>query len=168
MPSNSSLPHRTLYILYNANSTLLGKLHYGYRKLRPSNTHSNPACAACDITHGGLTLSESPKWLESKEEIERAGNLKVMQLHRDEVGGLRGGDGDGGLGAWIKERSIRWPAVVLGRRKDAAGESEGMESGSEIFELVVEKEELISCGGKPEELVKMLRGKGVLGGIASL
>lgn len=168
MTTSTPTTQRTLYILYNANSTLLGKLHYGYRKLRPgkSNSPQNPACAACDITHGGLSLSESPKWTESKKEIERAGNLKVSQLHRDEVAQRKGSKG---LDGWIKERGVSWPSVVLGRvdASEKGGEEEVVDGG-EVFELVVDRDELITCGGRPEDLVRILREKGVLGGVASL
>ena len=36
----------TLYILYNADASIMGKLKYGYRKICKS-TEENPACAAC-------------------------------------------------------------------------------------------------------------------------
>ena len=39
---------------------------------------------ACDITHGGLSLSESQGWVETKKEIEQA-DMKVVQWHRDEI-----------------------------------------------------------------------------------
>jgi hypothetical protein len=37
-----------------------------------------------DITHGGLSLKETPAWLEAKKEIEASG-CKVVQWHRDEL-----------------------------------------------------------------------------------
>lgn len=37
---------RTLYVLYNADASIMGKLKYGYRKLCKSS-EDNPACAAC-------------------------------------------------------------------------------------------------------------------------
>ena len=73
----------TLYILYNANSSLLGKLHYGYRKLTAPK--DKPACSACDITHGGLHRDETPGWKEVKAEITKSGDVEVKQLHRDEM-----------------------------------------------------------------------------------
>lgn len=73
----------TLYILYNASSTLLGKLNYTYRKLTAPKCA--PACAACDITHGGLHLDETAAWKEAKAEM--GNGVEVKQLHRDEVGG---------------------------------------------------------------------------------
>lgn len=59
----------TLYILYNADASMMGKLQYGYRKMS-SKKDNEPECAACDITHGGLSLKESPSWIQAKKEIE--------------------------------------------------------------------------------------------------
>lgn len=76
---------RTLYILYNADGTVMGKLNYGYRKLT-SKSCDAPACAACEITHGkNLSLNESAAWVEAKKEIEASGGVKVVQWHRDEI-----------------------------------------------------------------------------------
>jgi hypothetical protein len=71
----------TIYIVYNANASILGKLNYVCRKLTTSSD-DNPACAACDLTHGGLKLDESDKWKHTKQQIARA---SVIQLHRDEL-----------------------------------------------------------------------------------
>ncbi|KAF2865064.1 hypothetical protein BDV95DRAFT_613022 [Massariosphaeria phaeospora] len=75
---------RTLYILYNADASIMGKLKYGYRKICHSS-EDNPACAACDITHGGLSLQETPAWVEAKAVIEAESGCKVVQWHRDEL-----------------------------------------------------------------------------------
>lgn len=75
---------KTLYIIYNANGSLFGKLSYGYRKVT-SNKQNNSPCAACDITHGGLSLSETPAWLEVKKKIQDSFEVKVVQLHLDEL-----------------------------------------------------------------------------------
>ena len=74
----------TLYILYNANSTLLGKLSYSYRKITCSKS-DDPACAACDITHGGLHLDETAAWKAAKADLTKSGDLEIKQLHRDEL-----------------------------------------------------------------------------------
>ncbi len=79
MPAN-----KTLYILYNADASVMGKLKYGYKKLRAA-PDCEPACAACDITHGGLSLNESAEWVNAKKEIEAASDLKIVQWHRDEI-----------------------------------------------------------------------------------
>ena len=77
---------RTLYIIYNADASIIGKFNYAYRKLTAPK--DAPACAACDITHGGLHLNEAAEWKSAKEEIAReAENLVLKQLHRDEMGG---------------------------------------------------------------------------------
>jgi len=100
-----NMASRTLYVLYNADASIMGKLRYGYRKICHSS-EDNPACAACmllqcflvsllrnseslicagDITHGGLSLNETPAWIEAKEEIEAESGFKVVQWHRDEL-----------------------------------------------------------------------------------
>ncbi len=72
-----------LYIIYNADASLIGKLRYGYRKI--TCPKDRPACAACDITHGGLHLDESTEWKAAKESIVEEHGLAIKQMHRDEV-----------------------------------------------------------------------------------
>ena len=74
----------TLYILYNADASILGKLNYSYRKLTSSK--DSPACAACDLTHGGLHLDETEAWKAVKADLQKEG-VRVEQLHRDELSG---------------------------------------------------------------------------------
>ena len=77
----------TLYILYNADASVMGKLAYGYRKLTTKD-EDKPACAACDITHGGLHLDETSQWKAAKAEVVESGAVKeVKQFHRDELDG---------------------------------------------------------------------------------
>lgn len=77
---------RTLHIVYNADSTIMGKLRYGYSKWQSKPSDSEPTCAACDITHGGLSLSETKAWKQAKEEITAQDpHLRVVQWHRDEM-----------------------------------------------------------------------------------
>jgi hypothetical protein len=38
-----------------------------------------------DITHGGLSLQETPAWVETKKQIEAESGWKVVQWHKDEV-----------------------------------------------------------------------------------
>ncbi|KAL6245528.1 hypothetical protein RBB50_007527 [Rhinocladiella similis] len=90
----------TIYILYNANASLLGKLNYVCRKIT-APTDSSP-CAACDLTHGGLHLDESATWRKTKARI----GAKVEQLHRDES--------TSEVRDFIKANSLKYP-VVLGR-----------------------------------------------------
>lgn len=78
------MTNQTIYVLYNADASVMGKLRYGYRKTAcPAD--GEPECAACDITHGGLSLKETPSWLEVKKEIEDSSDTKVVQWHRDEL-----------------------------------------------------------------------------------
>lgn len=69
----------TIYILYNAKASLLGKLNYACRKISAPADES--ACAACDLTHGGLRLNESEEWKATKQQIP----VQVKQLHKDEL-----------------------------------------------------------------------------------
>ena len=77
---------KTLFILYNADASIMGKLKYSYRKLTTPKD-CTPACAACDITHGGLHLDETSDWKRVKGEVAGKGGMEVKQLHRDELGG---------------------------------------------------------------------------------
>lgn len=74
---------KTLYILYNADASLMGKVKYSYKKI--CRTDGNPECAACQITHGGLSLNETSEWSIAKKELESEENIKVVQWHRDEL-----------------------------------------------------------------------------------
>lgn len=75
----------TLYILYNADASVMGKLSYGYKKLT-NKDKDKPTCAACDITHGGLSLDETPQWKAAKKDLVESGAVKdVKQFHRDEL-----------------------------------------------------------------------------------
>ena len=76
---------RTLYILYNANASVLGKLSYGYKHITCSKP-DDPTCAACEITHGGLSLKETEAWKAAKQRIKEADpELVIKQQHRDEI-----------------------------------------------------------------------------------
>ena len=80
---NKSTMSKTLYILYNADASLMGKVKYSYKKI--CRTDGNPECAACQITHGGLSLNETSEWSKAKKELESEENIKVVQWHRDEL-----------------------------------------------------------------------------------
>ena len=69
----------TVYILYNANASVLGKLDYARRKL--AAPADSPPCSSCDLTHCGLRLSYTAAWKEAKKRI----NAQVEQLHKDEL-----------------------------------------------------------------------------------
>jgi hypothetical protein len=38
-----------------------------------------------DITHGGLSLQETPAWVEARKVVEAESRYKVVQQHRDEL-----------------------------------------------------------------------------------
>jgi hypothetical protein len=149
----------TLYIIYNASSTLLGKLSYVRRKCTSSN--SDPACAACELTHGpSLSLTESAEWRKAKQRIK---GVAVKQVHTDEM--------PENLRSWMEWKGVKPPAVVVGlwdEREEGFFELMGREdlarvrrSLPEFLELLerrarekdvedlhVEKEEVVEQKGK--------------------
>jgi hypothetical protein len=93
----------TIYIIYNAKSTLLGKLNYVYRKASCPDPATNPACAACELTHGpSLSLSETQEWKQTKSRIS---NANVVQVHLDER--------PSSLFQWMKKHGVDTPAVIV-------------------------------------------------------
>lgn len=49
---------------------------------------------AGDITHGGLSLKETPAWVEAKKAIEAESGYHIVQWHKDELSGeVRSYDG---------------------------------------------------------------------------
>ena len=150
---------KILYVLYNADATVMGKLRYGYRKITCPKD-SDPVCAACDITHGGLSLSESTGWVMAKQKIEDIAGIKVVQWHRDEISAevrrtgrsfscLAGQLNCLQLKDYLKAHGIRYPAVLVG-------------SSANQFELVMDSSELAGCKGDPEAFLKNLNGKGIV------
>jgi len=123
---------RELLLIYNADSTFMGKVNYTYRKL----TKETPACAACDITNGGLSLKHTPEWTRVKQQIESQG-WTVKELHRDEL--------EESVKAWTK--GYRLPILA---------------SKTSDMKLVMDAEELEDCGGSPDRFFEMLRGKDVV------
>ncbi|KMU92400.1 hypothetical protein CIHG_10221 [Coccidioides immitis H538.4] len=96
-------PSTTLYIIYNAKSSLLGKINYVYRKSTCPDPATKPACAACELTHGvSLRLAESAEWKATKARILHA---TIMQLHTDEL--------PPALADWIRQAKVQTPAVVV-------------------------------------------------------
>lgn len=132
---------RTLYIIYNARSTIYGKLQYVYRKATCPDPSSNPACAACELTHGpSLRLNESPQWIETKRRIH---HVKVVQVHQDEMPPL--------LRDWMKTGNVRAPAVVV------EGGIDGKEGwGSSSFKVLLTAEDLARVRTNHEEFLALL------------
>jgi len=137
------MPPPTLYILYNANATLLGKLDYTRRKLTASNC-DDPACAACDITHGGLRLNESEAWKRAKSRIVFQGAEEgvIRQLHRDEIH-------EEEVRAFIKTKELKYPMVLLRPPTDTTR-----------LEQLMSRDELTEFKGDPGDFVKNLGEKG--------
>ncbi|KAL8941106.1 MAG: hypothetical protein Q9216_002438 [Gyalolechia sp. 2 TL-2023] len=111
----------TLYILYNADASLVGKMSYGYRKIT-TKKDCTPACAACDITHGGLHLDETAKWKEAKGEMLESGAVSdVKQFHRDEL--------DGETKAFVQSQGLQFPMVLV---KEEGGGLRSVMNGEEL------------------------------------
>lgn len=144
---SSMAGRRQLLIIYNADASVRGKLNYAYRKLSSSSAE-NPACAACDITHGGLSLKEVPNWTSAKKEIEGEG-LEVVQWHRDEI--------EPRVKDWIREQGIRYP-VVLARPSD---------QGKDDMQVVADSGELAQCAGDATKLVQILKEKNLFPGAST-
>ncbi|KAI4113248.1 MAG: hypothetical protein LQ345_005732 [Seirophora villosa] len=118
----------------------MGKLSYGYRKLTAKDPDNKPACAACDITHGGLHLEETAQWKAAKAEVVRSGAVAdVKQFHRDELDG--------------ESQGLHFPMVL------AKGEGSGLRS-------VMSSEELATFKGDPQAFMQKLRQKLEGGGSA--
>jgi hypothetical protein len=146
---------QTLYVLYNADGSVLGKLRYGYRKITcPKDAESE--CAACDITHGGLSLKETDAWVQAKKDIEASSDTSVVQWHRDELSPrvcIRCTDREPSdmrqVKAYINEHKVAYPAALL--------ERDGQ------LQVVMDRAELGQIKGDAQLFVKQLRTKGVLG-----
>ncbi|KAL8848484.1 MAG: hypothetical protein Q9221_006486 [Calogaya cf. arnoldii] len=126
----------TLYILYNADASVMGKLTYGYKKLT-NKDKDKPTCAACDITHGGLSLDETSQWKAAKKELLETGALKdVKQFHRDEL--------DQETKEFVQSQGLKFPMVL------AQDEGSGLRS-------VMSSEELATSKGDPQTFMKKIR-----------
>ncbi|KAI4185022.1 MAG: hypothetical protein LQ348_004439 [Seirophora lacunosa] len=124
----------------------MGKLSYGYRKLTAKDPDNKPACAACDITHGGLHLDETAQWKAAKAEVVRSGAVAdVKQFHRDEL--------DGETKTFVQSQGLHFPMVL------AKGEGSGLRS-------VMSSEELATFKGDPQAFMQKLRQKLEGGGSA--
>ncbi|KAJ2901740.1 hypothetical protein MKZ38_001412 [Zalerion maritima] len=142
MSAAASHTKPTLYILYNADASVLGKLKYGYRKISCPKD-APPECAACDITHGGLSLKETPAWLEARRQLEgpEEKGVRVVQWHRDEMSSE--------LKSWFESGKLSYPAAVH-------------ETEPGQFSLVASKEELAECKGDAQNFVGIMRKKEVV------
>ncbi|KAI1829195.1 hypothetical protein DTO027I6_9908 [Penicillium roqueforti] len=133
----------TIYIVYNAKSTLLGKVNYVYRKKTCPDPAINPACAACELTHGpSLSLSESSQWKQTKACI---GNANLVQIHLDER--------PGPLFEWMKEHALSPPAVII-KPVIRSGRGE-----SENFKVLLTAEDLAHVRNDHGEFLGMLKSR---------
>jgi hypothetical protein len=133
----------TIYIIYNAKSTLLGKINYVYRKTTCPDPAINPACAACELTHGpSLSLSESSRWKQTKACIS---NANIAQIHLDER--------PGPLFQWMKQHAISTPAVII--KPVISSDQEG----SGAFKVLLTAEDLSHVRTDHGEFLRMLKSR---------
>ncbi|KAI4268664.1 MAG: hypothetical protein L6R38_007769 [Xanthoria sp. 2 TBL-2021] len=126
----------TLFILYNADASVMGKLSYGYKKLT-NKDKDKPTCAACDITHGGLSLDETSQWKAAKADLLDSGAVKdIKQFHRDEL--------DHEIKEFVQSRGLQFP-MVLARNE-----------GSDL-RSVMSSEDLATFKGDPQTFMKKIR-----------
>ncbi|KAK5076890.1 hypothetical protein LTR64_005630 [Lithohypha guttulata] len=139
--SNPSKPN--LYILYNAKASLAGKCDYVYRKL--TSPADAPACSACDLTHGGLRLTETETWTKTKSRI----NANVVQLHIDEL--------TPELKEFSKSASLVFPTVL---EQEQGGELKVLLTAQELNKVSKDHEAFLS------RLVESGRREGVAVSVA--
>lgn len=133
----------TIYIVYNAKSTLLGKMSYVYRKTTCPDPGMNPACAACELTHGpSLSLHESSQWQQTKACIS---NANIVQVHLD--------GRPGPLFQWMKQHSIRSPAVIL----KPVTQSDQVEG--ESYKILLTAEDLARVRDNHEMFLRTLKSR---------
>ena len=136
LSSTNTTNSPTLYIIYNASSTLLGKLNYVYRKQTCPDPSTNPACAACELTHGpSLSLRESSEWKTTKAHIKQA---NIAQVHTDER--------PASLAQWMDRERVSAPAVVV-------------ETQPSDFRMLVSSEELAQVSHDHREFLTLLRAR---------
>ncbi|KAI9815248.1 MAG: hypothetical protein M1827_002728 [Pycnora praestabilis] len=137
MNVSSSTP--VLYIIYNAKASLAGKLNYAYRKLKAS-TEDSP-CAACDLTHGGLSLTETAEWTATKRRI----HAEVKQLHTDEL--------DADVIKFVQTEGLRYP-IILGRK-----------SNNDDLKVLMQRQDLQGCNKSHSEFLSLLEKRGLAEGL---
>lgn len=121
-----------IYIIYNADSTALGKIKYACTKVMSSS--SDPPCSACDLTHNGLHLTETAQWSAAKRRI---GGAEVQQLHRDELSVE--------LKQFIHSEKLELPVVL------------GQETGEGTLKILMTKGELSLCSKDHERFLASLQ-----------
>ncbi|KAG9237299.1 hypothetical protein BJ875DRAFT_481417 [Amylocarpus encephaloides] len=121
-----------IYIIYNADSTAMGKIKYACTKIMSSASDS--PCSACDLTHNGLHLNETAEWSVAKKRI---GGAEVQQLHRDELSVE--------LKQFIDLEKVKLPVVL------------GKESMEGTLKVLMTKEELGLCSKDHEKFLASLQ-----------
>lgn len=135
--SSTSSNNPTLYIVYNATSSLLGKINYTYRKKTCPDPSNNPACAACELTHGpSLSLTESSEWKTTKAHIKQA---NIAQVHKDELPAT--------LAQWMEREQLSTPAVIVETQEPSE------------FKMLVSSEDLAGVRLDHCEFLALLRSR---------
>ncbi|KAK5019903.1 hypothetical protein BJ546DRAFT_839474 [Cryomyces antarcticus] len=121
-----------VYIVYNADGSAMGKIKYACSKIMSSPSGS--PCAACDLTHNGLHITETSKWSSTKSRI---GAAEVRQLHRDELSSE--------LKQFIDSQKLELPIVL------------GQESEDDALKVLMDREELRVCSKDHEQFLAVLQ-----------
>ncbi|KAI9718527.1 MAG: hypothetical protein M1812_003978 [Candelaria pacifica] len=129
-----------IYILYNANASVMGKMHYTYRKITAPANES--PCAACDLTHNGLHLTETKEWAKTKSRI----GAEVKQLHKDEAN-------QEVILNFVKAQDVKYPLVL------------GQPSAGEEMRVIMTAEDLAVCSKDHENFLQMLMEKSAANGL---
>lgn len=150
MTSDDEQP--TIYVVYNAKGTLLGKVDYVYRKATCPNQDSTPACAACELTHGpSLRLTETTEWAATKARIHHA---TIKQVHTDERPAV--------LARWMNKNGVSTPAVIVDVVPAAAATDDHK---SERFQVLLTAEDLSQVRRNHAQFLQLLEHRCTEAGI---
>jgi hypothetical protein len=149
---NEATQRKRVVIIYNADASISGKLRCkssrllhvaererpadrdmalryldAYKKLFQAKEEKDaPVCGNCEITHGGLSLTETVAWVAAKKDLESSFHVDVAQLHRDELDErvstecelvpwwiVAHSRGVSQLRVYVKQNTVRLPTVLL-------------------------------------------------------
>ncbi|KIV97851.1 hypothetical protein PV10_01556 [Exophiala mesophila] len=135
----STPTQQTIYIVYSNSTKFFGQLAYGIRRM--STTVGSTPCPALELTHGGLSTTERPEWVEAKKSIP----IPIQQLHYDEI--------PSDLKKFIESNKYEYPCVV----------AKGGTSGR--FNVLLADSEISDYAEDPAKFVKILEYRAVQAGL---
>ncbi|KAJ5489572.1 hypothetical protein N7539_004462 [Penicillium diatomitis] len=120
--------------------------------MRCPDPATNPACAACELTHGpSLSLNESAEWKATKSKII---NANIVQVHLDER--------SNSLIQWMKQHGVGTPAVII----EAASGMIGV--NGEPFKILLGPEDISRVRTDHEEFLRMLQARITAAGLQNV